>query len=130
MSEQNQPLTDKQLLQNYVRKMKAKGWQVESASVSMGVSMKKPKRWNRLLIILGLIGLLFGGLGIILLILAVIDYLIKKDRSVFVTADDLRAGKEPIIASDWNTPMILAGLLIGGFMAMIIFYFVIGLLLG
>lgn len=130
MSEQNQPLTDKQLLQNYVRKMKAKGWQVESASVSMGVSMKKPKRWNRLLIILGLIGLLFGGLGIILLILAVIDYLIKKDRSVFVTADDLRAGKEPIIASDWSMPMILAGLLIGGFMALIMFYFIIGLLLG
>lgn len=130
MSEQIQPLTDKQLLQNFVRKMKAKGWQVESASVSMGVSMKKPKRWNRLLIILGLVGLLFGGLGIILLILAVIDYLIKKDRSVFVTVDDLRAGKEPIIASDWSMPMILAGLLIGGFMALIMFYFIIGLLFG
>lgn len=128
---QNQPqLTDKELLQNYVRRMKAKGWQIESASVAMGVSMIKPKRWNRLLIIIGLIGLLFGGLGIIVLILAVIDYLIKKERTVFVTADDLRQGKEPIVSGDWSTPMILAALLLSAFAAIIALYFVIGMLLG
>mgnify|MGYP000882924923 FL=1 len=110
-------------LENYTLKMTAKGWQVINRT-STAVQLKRPKRWNRLLLIAGLVLLPFGA-GLIILILALIDYLVKSEKIITVYESDLLSGKEPNL-STLSMPLLLAGLLIGGTLAVIIFVLVLG----
>ena len=82
-------VTDSQLIQMQIAEMTPKGWQIVSQSES-SIQIRKPRQWSKLLLILGLVGLLFYGAGIIFLILAVFDFLLKKDRVMFITADQIR----------------------------------------
>lgn len=68
-----------------------KGWQVVSQSDN-GVQFVKPKAWSKLLLIGGLLGLVFFGAGLILLIFAAIDYAIKKDQNFYVSLADAADG--------------------------------------
>lgn len=82
------PLTDQQLMEQYVAKMNAEGWTVVSLTQN-SVQLRKPKRWSATLLILGvLLGPL--GIGLILIIIAVVDYSSKNDEMKFVTATELR----------------------------------------
>lgn len=93
-------------LENYTLKMTAKGWMIINRTQT-AVQLKRPKRWNRLLLIAGLVLLPFGA-GLIILILALIDYLIKSEKIITVYEFDLIAGKEPS-PSTLSTPLLLAG---------------------
>ena len=110
-------------LENYTLKMTAKGWQVINRT-STAVQLKRPKQWNRLLLIAGLVLLPFGA-GLIILILALIDYLVKSEKIITVYESDLIAGKEPN-PSTLSTPLLIGGLLIGGALAVIMFVLVLG----
>jgi len=110
-------------LENYTLKMTAKGWMIINRTQT-AVQLKRPKRWNRLLLIAGLLLLPFGA-GLIILILALIDYLIKSEKIITVYESDLIADKEPN-PSTLSMPLLLAGLLIGGTLAVIIFVLVLG----
>jgi hypothetical protein len=113
-------VSDRQLLEPYIAKRTNEGWQVISQTES-SVQLRKPKRWSKLLLILGAILLLFGGFGLIFWLLALIDYVIKKEQIIFVTADDLRGGTDKKPASTLQGPLILAGAMIGLFILCIAF---------
>ena len=111
-------------LNDYTLKMTAKGWQVINRTET-AVQLKRVKRWNRLLLIAGLVLLPFGA-GLVILILALIDYLIKSEKIITVYESDLLAGKEPN-PSTLSTPLLIGGLLIGGVLMVIAFVIVLGL---
>lgn len=112
--------TDQQLIQQYIAQRTRQGWQVVNQT-DTSVQMRKPKRWSTALLVLGGAFLIFFGVGLIFWILAVIDYAIKKEQTIFVTADELREGTEKKPASSMKGPLILAGILIGGFILCVAF---------
>jgi len=112
-------------LENYTLKMTAKGWMIINRTQT-AVQLKRPKRWNRLLLIAGLVLLPFGA-GLIILILALIDYLIKSEKIITVYESDLIADKEPN-PSTLSMPLLLAGLLVAGALAVVVFVLVLGLI--
>ncbi len=87
-------MEDQKLIENYISKMSADGWQIVSQTPT-STQIKKGKSWNKAAIILGLLLLFLWGSGLLILLLAVIDYAMKKEQTLFVTADQLRAGSEP-----------------------------------
>jgi len=111
---------DQQLIQQYIAKRTSQGWQVVNQTDN-SVQMRKPKRWSTTLLVLGGVLLLFFGVGLIFWLLAVIDYAIKKEQTLFVTADELRKGVEKKPASSMKGPLIVAGVLIGEFVLCIVF---------
>jgi len=110
-------------LNDYTLKMTAKGWQVINKT-DTAVQLKRVKRWNRLLLIAGLVLLPFGA-GLVILILALIDYLIKSEKVITVYESDLLAGKEPK-PSVLSTPLLIGGLLVGAVLAVVMFVIVLG----
>jgi len=77
---------DQQLIQQYIAKRTSQGWQVVNQTDN-SVQMRKPKRWSTTLLVLGGVLLLFFGVGLIFWLLAVIDYAIKKEQTLFVSKD-------------------------------------------
>ena len=112
-------------LDNYTLKMTAKGWTVINRTET-AVQLKRGRRWNRLLLIAGLV-LLPVGVGLLVLILACIDYLVKSEKIITVYESDLLAGKEPN-PSTLSTPLLIGGLLVGAVLAVVMFVIVLGLL--
>lgn len=112
-------------LDNYTLKMTAKGWQVINRTET-AVQLKRGKRWNRLLLIAGLVLLPFGA-GLIILILALIDFLVKSEKVITVYESDLLSGKEPNLSS-LSMPLLVGGLLIGAVLMLIMFVLILGLL--
>jgi hypothetical protein len=110
-------------LENYTLKMSAKGWQVINRTET-AVQLKRGRRWNRLLLISGLVLLPFGA-GLIILILALIDYLVKSEKIITVYESDLLAGREPD-PSTLSTPLLIGGLLVGAVLAVVMFVIVLG----
>lgn len=110
-------------LNDYTLKMTAKGWQVINKT-DTAVQLERVKRWNRLLLIAGLVLLPFGA-GLVILILALIDYLIKSEKVITVYESDLLAGKEPK-PSVLSTPLLIGGLLVGAVLAVVMFVIVLG----
>ncbi len=110
-------------LENYTLKMTAKGWTVINRTQT-AVQLKRGRRWNRLLLISGLVLLPFGA-GLIILILALIDYLVKSEKIITVYESDLLAGREPD-PSTLSTPLLIGGLLIGAVLAVVMFVIVLG----
>ena len=110
-------------LDNYTLKMTGKGWTVINRT-DTAVQLKRVKRWNRLLLIAGLVLLPFGA-GLVILILALIDYLIKSEKVITVYESDLRLGKEPN-PSALSTPLLIGGLLVGAVLAVVMFVIVLG----
>ena len=48
-----------------------------------------------MLLIIGVIGLVFFGIGLLFLLLAVFDYLLQQEKIINVTADQIRSGDVP-----------------------------------
>ena len=112
-------------LENYTLKMTAKGWTVINKTQT-AVQLKRGRKWNRLLLIAGLV-LLPLGVGLLVLILALIDYLIKPEKIITVYESDLLAGKEPN-PSALSMPLLVGGLLVGAALMVIVFVLVLGLI--
>lgn len=110
-------------LDNYTLKMTGKGWIVINRT-DTAVQLKRVKRWNRLLLIAGLVLVPFGA-GLIILILACIDYLVKSEKIITVYESDLRMGKEPN-TSTLSMPLLIGGLLIGAVLTVVMFVIVLG----
>lgn len=55
--------------------------------------------------VLGLILLCLYGAGLIVLLLALVDYLLQKEQVVFVTASELRARTKPNTATGTRGPI-------------------------
>jgi nitrate reductase NapE component len=90
--------TDRQLIEQEVAKRTPQGWQIVSQTET-SVQLKQPKKWNQLglvlFVLLPLLSVLFiGVLGLGLtffgFLLVFLDYLLKKERTEYVTADQLR----------------------------------------
>jgi uncharacterized paraquat-inducible protein A len=99
LTEKPMPTTtdDRALLQQEVARLTATGWQVVSQS-DAGAQLRKPKEWSKagvvLLVLLPVLGaalygpLLYVAIGGLILVVA--DYLIKKERSAYVTAEQVQ----------------------------------------
>lgn len=90
---------DYSLLDQEIRRRTAEGWQIVSQTPE-GVQFRQAKRWSGvgsvLFILLPLLGsVVLGPLGfgiaVFGFIFVLLDYLVKKDRVAYVTADELRA---------------------------------------
>lgn len=112
-------------LDNYTLKMTAKGWTVINRT-DTAVQLKRGRQWNRLLLIAGLV-LLPIGIGLLVLIVACIDYLIKSEKVLTVYESDLLSGKEPN-PSSLSMPLMVGGLLVGAILMVIMFVLVLGLI--
>jgi cytochrome b561 len=69
----------------------ADGWQIVSRDAG-GIQFRKPKQWQKGAVVLGLLLLLFWGLGLLVLLVAVLDYAIAKDKLAYLTSEQLAAG--------------------------------------
>lgn len=110
-------------LNDYTLKMTARGWQVINRT-DTAVQLRRSRQWNRLLLIAGLV-LLPVGIGLFVLILALIDYLIKSEKIITVHESDLLAGKEPN-PSSLSMPLLVGGLLVGAALMVIMFVLILG----
>lgn len=82
-------ISDRQLLEHYVSQMTTQGWNVITLT-DTSVQLRKPKVWSATLLILGTLGIVVFGLGLLLIVLAVLDYVLKKDEIKFTTVQELR----------------------------------------
>lgn len=102
--------SDQQLIDEYIALQTARGWQVVSHT-STSVQLRKPKQWSSLLLVLGFVLLCLYGTGLIVLLLALVDYLSKKDEVEFTTAEELRLGV--VKPSTSNTSPIVVFVIMG-----------------
>jgi len=89
---QPSPKIDSYLLEQEITRLTGKGWQVVDRTQT-SAQMRKPKQWNRFLLVVGIITLCVG-FGLIVLIVALVDYLFKRDQLIYVTADGIRSDLE------------------------------------
>jgi hypothetical protein len=112
-----QKLTDQssEVISNFIAKKSSQGWQVVNRTDN-SVQMRKPKQWNRPTLIIGFITAVIG-LGLLILLLAVLDYAFKREKVAFVTVEQLRSGNIPEAFYDRdkrNTmQMVIAVLILG-----------------
>ncbi len=83
-------VSDQEIIQEYIDIQLEEGWQLASQTAS-SVKMKKAKRWNKMLLLLGGVFLIVWGAGLIFWLLALIDYWRKSDETINVTVDEIRA---------------------------------------
>lgn len=81
-------ITASQLIDSYVATKSRQGWQVVSRT-DTSVQLRKPKKWNTLGLVLGLLGLALFGLGLLILALVLIDYALQKEETLFMTAQQI-----------------------------------------
>jgi hypothetical protein len=101
--------SDQQLIDEYIARQTARGWQIISRTDN-SAQLRMPKQWSSLLLVLGLILLCLYGAGLIVLLLALVDYLLQKERVVFVTANELRAQTTTITATRTRGPIATVAL--------------------
>lgn len=85
-------LSDEQLLEEYITAHSKNGWEIVNRSPS-SVQLKKRKKLSRAVLLIGVLLIPAGGLGLIILLIAVIAHLAQKDKIVYITANDLRLQK-------------------------------------
>ncbi|HVT74595.1 MAG TPA: hypothetical protein VHD61_15785 [Lacunisphaera sp.] len=98
----------------------AAGWQIVSRDAA-GVQFRKPKEWSKAAVILGLVLLIFYGFGLLILLLAALDYAMAKDKLIYVPADQLardgwKAAKQKAavtVGGLFKTAAIIIGLIVG-----------------
>lgn len=89
-SQVSQVEMDRILLDQEIAQLTAKGWLLVSRTET-STHLRLPKRWSRLLLILGALFLLFWGVGLGFWLWALIDYMLKKEQTKYITIDQLRA---------------------------------------
>lgn len=110
--------SDQQLIDEYIARQTTRGWQVISRTDN-SAQLRMPKQWSSLLLVLGLILLIFG-VGLIVLMLALFDYLLQKEQVVFVTAYELRAQTTAITSANTRGPIATIVLTLIIFVAVIL----------
>lgn len=108
-------------MQAYIKKMSKYGYEVISQSPE-GVQLKRPKRWSRLLLLLGLVSLPLFGIGAGILGLAVLDYIIKREHSLYVTAVEIKEGGAPGRRPIMSTPIIVGLSFLAAFVGLIFLF--------
>ncbi len=81
-------VTNDQIIDSYISWKLREGWTV-SYRANNGVQFTTRKQWSKTGLILGLVLLSFWGIGIIFWILALLDYLLAKDKTIFVSVDKM-----------------------------------------
>lgn len=102
------------------------GWQIASRDAD-GVQFRKAKQWSKGAVILGCVLLLFWGLGLLVLLLAALDYALAKDKLCYVTAEQLARGIGP--SDDKKPAATLRGLAIT-FLVVVAGFIVLTLIIG
>lgn len=102
------------LLDKAITRYTSKGWQIISQS-DTAIHLKKPKAWSMLLIVGGLISTLVGFffpplliIGIGALLLSVLDHVIRSEKTLHITLNQLQDGTAP--SGDTETNWLLIGL--------------------
>lgn len=105
--------SDRQLIQQFIANQTKQGWQVVSRD-NTSVQMRKPRQWNRPALIIGFITAIFG-LGLLILLLAVVDYILKRDKVAYVTVEQLRSNNTPQTFTEQRrtAKIVIAVLLLG-----------------
>lgn len=106
-------MTDRQVISQYIAQKSTKGWEVISRE-DHSVQLKRPKQWSKVGLILGAATAIVG-LGFLILFLTLIDYLLQKEKVIFVTADDIRLGSVPKEESN-TVQLVLIGMALFAFM--------------
>lgn len=104
-----------------LQRLTGQGWQILNRTDS-SAQLKKTKEWSKVGLVLFVLVPLLGGLaylplfGITLLglIFVLVDYLLRKDRLLYLTADQVGRGEIPIAqqGSTWTQPLIVGAILI------------------
>lgn len=113
---------DSHLLDQEIARLTGRGWQVVSRTPT-GAQLRKPKQWHRGMLLLGLLTLIVFGVGLIFWLIALVDYLLKRDQLVYIAAQDVRLGTIEIPLT-WRKPVMLA-LAIMGLFALVLFCFMV-----
>ncbi len=87
-------LNQEVLLDQEIAKFSKKGWLVIHRTYD-AVQLMRPKQWSKLLLTLGFLGLPFGGLGVVFLLLTTFDYAIQKEKLVYFSVWDIESGAVP-----------------------------------
>lgn len=82
--------TNDQIIDSYVTWKIREGWAL-GYRASNGCQFTKPKQWNKVGLIFGLVLLPFWGIGLIFWVLTLLDYLIAKDKTMFVSVTQMEA---------------------------------------
>lgn len=101
----SEEVPDSKLIQKYIAYVAKEGWQVDHTTDS-AVQIRKPKEWNKTAVLLSSFAILLFGVGFLFLLLCGLDYAIKKDRVVYVTADQLRVRDLPELKEKANVALI------------------------
>lgn len=86
-------VSDEQLLEKYITTHTDQGWQIVSHT-SSSVQLKKPKELSCMVIVIGVVLIPVGGIGLLVLLIAVLAYLAQKEKVLYVTASELRTNKQ------------------------------------
>jgi hypothetical protein len=70
----------------YVKRISRSNWEVINRT-DKGIQIKQPKRLNRLGFWAGLILLPFWGIGFIIWLIVLLDYILQHEKITFVTVD-------------------------------------------
>lgn len=110
-------------MENYIKKMSKKKYEIVNRTGN-SVQMKRPKRWSRLLLITGLVALIIPPffIGAIILILAVVDYMLKREHVIYTTADEIAAGKQPNARPILVTPVLIGISILTVFVLMVMLF--------
>lgn len=99
----------------FISNMVNNGWTITMQSDD-GIQFVKKKEWSTIGLVLGFILLLLFGLGIILLVLTCVDYLLKSDKTVYVTKEQIKSGQAKAIIDKEMAPSytfyVISGLLV------------------
>jgi len=82
---------DKEILLNYINKLSKNGWIINSRD-NKSAQLTLKKRWSMAGLLLSFVLAIFG-IGILLFLFCVIDYLIKKDKVIFITVSSIKSGE-------------------------------------
>ncbi len=81
-------VTNSQIIDAYIAWKSKSGWIVTNVTDS-GAQFKLAKTWNKLGIWIGLLTIWFFGVGLIFWVLTILDYLLKKDKIIFVSVQKM-----------------------------------------
>lgn len=104
-----------------LQRLTSQGWQILNRT-DVSAQLKKSKEWSKVGLVLFVLVPLLGGcvyfplfaIALIGLLFVVLDYLLRKERLLYVTAEQLSQGEIPLAqqGSTWTQPLIVGGILI------------------
>lgn len=77
-----------EVIDYYVKRMSKKNWEIINRT-DKGIQIKQIRKANSLGIIVGIILIPFWGIGFIILLLALLDYALFREKIRFITTDQM-----------------------------------------